>query len=100
MVTKSIHSELLFNLSATRNITQTFKELGLQKNTEYLLLCLFNASQEEIESASKLVNGSELEISQLEHKFSKNAIVRHYGLTPFEQQDIEKAIVNKISTKE
>jgi len=56
MVTRAVHSELVFCLSPTRHISEAFRRFG-DENTRALIVCKFDATEEDLERVRSVVRG-------------------------------------------
>eukprot|EP01125_Pyxidicula_operculata_P018642 TRINITY_DN6637_c0_g1_i1.p1 TRINITY_DN6637_c0_g1~~TRINITY_DN6637_c0_g1_i1.p1 ORF type:complete len:100 (+),score=14.22 TRINITY_DN6637_c0_g1_i1:245-544(+) len=61
MKTHTVHSELVYRLAASNNISASLKKFGIDKTSTSLILAIFDASSEEIESSKKRVIGDEVQ---------------------------------------
>jgi len=104
LATKSIHSELVYNLSGSRNMKDTFSKFGMQKNLDSVLVAVFDAGDVQIKEIFELIKGSELPLENLE-KFTQEDIIRKtYSISTQEakqgdKQNLERAILNAIALK-
>jgi EKC/KEOPS complex subunit CGI121/TPRKB len=57
MVTRAVHSELVFCLSPTRHISEAFRRFGGDENTRALIVCKFDANDEDLERVRSVVKG-------------------------------------------
>jgi EKC/KEOPS complex subunit CGI121/TPRKB len=57
MVTKALHSELVFCLGPTKHISEAFRRFGPSEKSEALLVCKFDPVDGDFEKIASLVNG-------------------------------------------
>ena len=57
MVTKALHSELVFCLGPTKHISEAFRRFGPSEKSEALLVCKFDPVDGDFEKIAKLVKG-------------------------------------------
>ncbi|KAG5244150.1 EKC/KEOPS complex [Salix suchowensis] len=57
LTTRTLHSELVYNYSGSKHITESLKRCGISDSTIYILAARFNASLDEMKAAEKLING-------------------------------------------
>ncbi|XP_065620456.1 uncharacterized protein LOC112024432 [Quercus suber] len=50
LTTRTLHSELVFNYSGSKHITESLKRCGISESTTYILAARFNATLDEVRS--------------------------------------------------
>ena len=60
IITPTLHSELVFILSGTTNITQSYKRFGITPDTDRMVVVIFHASEEKWDRVRKLIQGDEV----------------------------------------
>ncbi|BBN19643.1 EKC/KEOPS complex subunit TPRKB/CGI121 [Marchantia polymorpha subsp. ruderalis] len=100
--TRSIHSELIFNYSGSKHITESLKRCGISDTTSYVLVARFDASPEDVDAVKTLVKGEELDISELPARADQAAILKHYKISTVEldASSLEDAIVCRIAARD
>lgn len=103
LTTKSVHSEILFNLSFSKNITQSFEKFGLEENGKRVLVAVIvkNDAAEE-GNVMDSVKGDVVNLEQLKDFCDVEAIKKAYKLSDCEISDsnILGSIVSKIAAKD
>lgn len=100
--TKSIYTEILYNLSITKNISKSLQTFGIHDKDTEIILVTINKIGEEEAIIGEQIHGEEVQLSEL-HKFSDiNAIKKLYKITDRESNftSLEDSIVNRIATKD
>lgn len=103
MMTKNVHTELVFNLSPDNAIATSLKTFGISEKTSSVLLCLVNATPEQRDKAFKMIVGDAVPNvdSALTKECDINTIRELYKINKVEEQanGIVNAIINRISCK-
>ncbi|KAK7244305.1 hypothetical protein RIF29_39125 [Crotalaria pallida] len=81
LTTRTLHSELVYNYSGSKHITESFKRCGISDSTTYVLAARFDATPDVIQSIEKLVNGKEIDLEELEGRANQAQIQKHYKIT-------------------
>ncbi|CAN6589030.1 unnamed protein product [Malus baccata var. baccata] len=78
LTTRTLHSELVYNYSGSKHITESLKRCGISESSTYVLAARFNASSEEIEqkAVEKLVNGKEIDLEELAARADQAQILK------------------------
>eukprot|EP00002_Diphylleia_rotans_P025652 TRINITY_DN5079_c0_g4_i1.p1 TRINITY_DN5079_c0_g4~~TRINITY_DN5079_c0_g4_i1.p1 ORF type:complete len:158 (-),score=38.23 TRINITY_DN5079_c0_g4_i1:536-1009(-) len=63
MKTRNLHSELLLSLSASTNISASFKKFGIQPSCSSLIVALIDASEESMQQIRQVIKGDETDQS-------------------------------------
>ncbi|KAG5247668.1 CGI-121 FAMILY MEMBER [Salix purpurea] len=84
LTTRTLHSELVYNYSGSKHITESLKRCGISDSTTYILAARFNASLDEMKAAEKLINGKEIELEELEGRANQAQIQKHYKISGLE----------------
>ncbi|CAK7329869.1 unnamed protein product [Dovyalis caffra] len=84
LTTRTLHSELVYNYSGSKHITESLKRCGISNNTTYILAARFNASPEEMKAVENLINGKEIELEELEGRANQAQIQKHYKISGLE----------------
>ncbi|PKI33560.1 hypothetical protein CRG98_046116 [Punica granatum] len=84
LTTRTLHSELVYNYSGSKHITESLKRCGISDSSTYVLAARFNASPEEMEAIGKMINGTEIQLDELEAKADKAQIQKHYKVSGLE----------------
>ncbi|RLN87391.1 hypothetical protein BBJ28_00026053 [Nothophytophthora sp. Chile5] len=65
LTTRSLHAELVFNLSGSRNVSESFRRFGISDACTSVVLCVFDADDATLKSTETLVEGSLLPFSEV-----------------------------------
>lgn len=98
--TKSIYTEILFNLSISKNISKSLTTFGVHESEDCFLAVHF--SEESAENFHRQVFGEEVPLSELNKFNDFNSIKKYYKITDSEAKVIPTidSIVSRIATKE
>ncbi|CEG45718.1 kinase binding protein cgi-121 domain containing protein [Plasmopara halstedii] len=104
LTTRSLHAELVFNMSGSRNVSESLKRFGFSNDTTLLLVCVFDADDEKLKAVETLVEGNQVPFSKLgSHLTSKDLqlIKKYYKISELEltQSSLEDAATCRIATK-
>ncbi|MFS7892800.1 putative CGI121/TPRKB superfamily protein [Helianthus anomalus] len=81
LTTRTLHSELVYNYSGSKHISESLKRCGISDSTTYILVARFGALEEEMKT---LIKGKEIDLEELEGKANKPQIQKHYKITGVE----------------
>ncbi|XP_022149131.1 EKC/KEOPS complex subunit TPRKB [Momordica charantia] len=81
LTTRTPHSELVYNYSGSKHITESLKRCGISDNSSYVLAARFNASPAEMEAVEKLVHGKEISLEELGERADQAKIQKHFKIT-------------------
>mmetsp|Transcript_11709 Transcript_11709/g.30001 ORF Transcript_11709/g.30001 Transcript_11709/m.30001 type:complete len:175 (-) Transcript_11709:136-660(-) len=81
ILTRSLHSELVYNTSGSKHISETLKRWGVSEGTAHLLVARFDATDEEMAAVSKLVDGKEVPLETLPSLSDSKGIKKSYKLS-------------------
>ncbi|GMN37619.1 hypothetical protein TIFTF001_006956 [Ficus carica] len=65
LTTRTLHSELVYNYSGSKHITESLKRCGISESSTYVLAARFNASSDEMKAVEKLIHGKEIDLEDL-----------------------------------
>lgn len=65
MVTRTIYAEILFNLSLSKNISQSLMKFGIEKDQELLVCFIITPEVDDSESILSQIEGEQCPISEL-----------------------------------
>ncbi|RLN98963.1 hypothetical protein BBJ28_00000946 [Nothophytophthora sp. Chile5] len=65
LTTRSLHAELVFNLSGSRNVSESFRRFGINDACTSVVLCVFDADEATLKEMETLVEGSLLPFSEV-----------------------------------
>ena len=99
LTTNTIHSEIVYNIAACRNMQTAFTTFGLKNSSTDIVVVMMDAKREEIENIMDLVHGKVVDLNTLEDTCDKERIIKHYKIhTPVETNLLD-AIVTRIAVK-
>ncbi|BES92578.1 Kinase Hypothetical protein protein CGI-121 [Nesidiocoris tenuis] len=98
LITKTIYTEILYNLSPSKNITQSLATFGAQETDTELLLAHFGVS-ETLQSILSQIQGNFFKPT--ENIGNPEQIVKFYNIKPIESTvtPIENSVVSRIATR-
>ncbi|KAG0536639.1 hypothetical protein BDA96_03G081000 [Sorghum bicolor] len=102
LTTRTLHSELVYNYSGSKHITESLKRCGISDDTTYILAACFDASDEEMKAVKKLISGTEIDLAELERRANQPQILKHYKIPPQELSisTLPDAIVCRIAARD
>ncbi|KAJ7530216.1 hypothetical protein O6H91_15G085500 [Diphasiastrum complanatum] len=102
MLTRTLHSELIYNYSGSKHITESLRRCGITDNTQYVLAARFDCSEEELKAVRQLLQGAEVNLQGLEKRGDKTQIQKHYKITnpELEISSLGEAITCRIATRD
>ncbi|XP_008236511.1 PREDICTED: EKC/KEOPS complex subunit Tprkb [Prunus mume] len=104
LTTRTLHSELVYNYSGSKHITESLKRCGISESSTYMLAARFNASSDEIEqkAVEKLINGKEIDLEELGGRADQAQIQKHYKITSVELgiSSLADAITCRIASRD
>jgi EKC/KEOPS complex subunit CGI121/TPRKB len=101
LTTKTLHAELVFNLSGSRNVAESFRRFGISDESTSLLVCAFDADSEKLTSLKTLAVGKMTSINELAQDADVKLIKKYYKIQEPELSfsSLLDAIVCRIATK-
>ncbi|KAI5414246.1 hypothetical protein KIW84_058397 [Lathyrus oleraceus] len=102
LITRTLHSELVYNYSGSKHITESLKRCGISESTTYVLAARFDATPDEIKAMEKLVKGKEIGLEELEGRANLSQIQKHYKMSAPELgvSSIADAITCRIAARD
>ncbi|KAM7429150.1 hypothetical protein ABFA07_019958 [Porites harrisoni] len=104
MKTRTLHSEIIFNLSPSSNINDSFKKFGILDSTKDILVVIITQGNgiEKISELSKQIKGTLVSLSSLAAISDQEKIRKIYGISDKELQcdSVENGIITRIATKD
>jgi EKC/KEOPS complex subunit CGI121/TPRKB len=103
LVTHTLHSELVFNLSGLKHITEGLKRFGMAEDAGEVLVCRFDATEDDIAATRALFEAVEVDVaSTLPGLRDEDAIKKNYKAGDLECQagvgTVEDAVASRIAT--
>ncbi|XP_045771420.1 EKC/KEOPS complex subunit Tprkb-like [Maniola jurtina] len=100
MVTKTVHSELLYNLSLTKNISQSLSKFGIEKDNSLLVCFLINDDGDVSQDIVKEIDGEQCPLTSLNSFTNIQDLKTVYKLNNLKSDvDLLDIIVSKMVTK-
>lgn len=104
LTTTSIHSELVYNLSGSRNVTESFRRFGISDASDSLVVGVFDATMQDFEALTATIEAEQVSMDLLgEHLTSEDEkkLKKYYKIQPEEMaiSDLSQAIVTRIAIK-
>lgn len=81
LTTRTLHSELVYNYSGSKHISESLKRCGISDGTTYILAARFSASQDEMENIAKVIQGKEIDLEELKARANEAQIQKHYKIS-------------------
>ncbi|XP_010530887.1 PREDICTED: EKC/KEOPS complex subunit Tprkb [Tarenaya hassleriana] len=102
LTTRTLHSELVYNYSGSKHITESLKRCGISDDSTYILAARFNSSPDEMDKVAKLINGKEIELEELKTRANQSQILKHYKIPSQELgvSSLGDAIVCRIAARD
>ncbi|KAI5081033.1 hypothetical protein GOP47_0004216 [Adiantum capillus-veneris] len=102
LVTRTLHSELIYNFSGSKHITESLRRCGLNESSTYVLVARFNATVAELEAARGLVKGKEIDLEELEKRSDKPLIQKHFKISSLELEvsSLADAVACRIAARD
>lgn len=105
LTTKSLYTEVLFNLSVSKNITRTLAEFGINDKDKHIIIALIHRRDEEkpiSEAIMDSIDGERVSISRL-HEFTDIDLVKKIYKIENDELNVSSltnSIVSRISCKD
>ncbi|CAI9104337.1 OLC1v1002985C1 [Oldenlandia corymbosa var. corymbosa] len=102
LTTKTLHSELVYNYSGSKHISESFKRCGISESSTYILVAWFNASVDEVTAIGELIKGKEIELDELDGRADHSQIQKHYKISSLELgvSSLADAITSRIAVRD
>lgn len=102
LTTRTPHSELVYNYSGSKHISESLKRCGISENSTYVLVARFAASADEMAAIEKLIKGKEIGLEEMEGKADKAQIQKHYKISAAELgiSSLADAITCRIASRD
>ncbi|XP_015363970.1 PREDICTED: EKC/KEOPS complex subunit TPRKB-like [Diuraphis noxia] len=104
MKTKSLANEILFNLSSSKNITQSLKEISANDQDDDMIVVIISKFSNVPEMQifqEKCITGCETDISEIAENIDENYIKSYYKISQIESENssLLDSIVTRIACK-
>ncbi|XP_068163138.1 EKC/KEOPS complex subunit TPRKB [Antennarius striatus] len=104
MKTRSLYSEIIFNLSPTNNISEAFKKFGISDGDDSVLVVLVHSEDESklLSDIIALVNGQQVPVEDVSSLSDQAKIKKLYKVTSQEDKcgTLLDAVICRMSTKD
>lgn len=100
MITRTVYAEILFNLSLSKNISQSLSKFGVETDRSLLVCFLVTADSDESETILEQIKGELLPIRDLKQFTNIQEVKNIYKLTNVKSDvSLLNLIITKIVTK-
>uniref|UniRef100_UPI0037E98F16 EKC/KEOPS complex subunit TPRKB n=1 Tax=Semicossyphus pulcher TaxID=241346 RepID=UPI0037E98F16 len=104
MKTRSLYSEIIFNLSPTNNISEAFKRFGIPEDEDSVLVVLVHNKDESLalSDITAVVSGQQVPVEDVSSLSNHTKIKKLYKVTPQEERcgTLLDAVVCRLATKD
>lgn len=104
MITRCVETEILYNLSSSRNISTALKQFGVQDDTSDMIVLIVNGNKEKIEKVGKYIQGEEMnDVEMMIKKLSDEVELRKvYDIKEMELKcsSLEDSILSRMACKQ
>ncbi|KAL3652247.1 hypothetical protein CASFOL_001928 [Castilleja foliolosa] len=102
LTTRTLHSELVFNYSGSKHISESLKRCGISESTSYVLVARFGALDDESKVIKGLIKGTEIGLEELEGRADLAQIHKHYKIPAAELgiSTVSDAITCRIAARD
>lgn len=101
LITKTVYSEILFNLSPTKNVTKSLISFGADdKHDTILVAVICDVNDDSYENIFNVIDGVQCDLSELSSFTDVSLIKKTYGANEISNERLLNAVINKIVTKE
>uniref|UniRef100_I3JU00 EKC/KEOPS complex subunit TPRKB n=3 Tax=Oreochromis niloticus TaxID=8128 RepID=I3JU00_ORENI len=104
MKTRTLYSEIIFNLSPTNNISDAFKRFGISDGDDSVLIVMVDSKDEsqDVSDIAARVEGRQVPVEELSSLSDHTKIKKLYKVTPQEEKcgSLLDAVVCRMATKD
>ncbi|KAL2490761.1 Kinase binding protein [Abeliophyllum distichum] len=102
LTTRTLHSELVYNYSGSKHISESLKRCGISDSTSYILVARFGTSADEVTAIKELIKGAEIGLEELEGRANQAQIQKHYKISALELgiSSLSDAITCRIAARD
>ncbi|KAI9906083.1 hypothetical protein PsorP6_013865 [Peronosclerospora sorghi] len=104
LTTRSLHAEVVFNMSGSRNVLESFKRFGVRDDTTSIVVCVIDADEETLKQVETLVKGIQVPFEELGTRLTDEdvkLIKKFYKISELEleKSTLVDAVTCRIATK-
>ncbi|RAL38839.1 unnamed protein product [Cuscuta campestris] len=102
LTTRTLHSELVYNYSGSKHISESLRRCGISDNSTYILAARFGASADEVAAIEKLIKGTKIDLKELEQRANQAQIQKHFKISNVELEisSLRDAITCRIAARD
>ncbi|KAL0454226.1 UNVERIFIED_CONTAM: EKC/KEOPS complex subunit Tprkb [Sesamum latifolium] len=102
LTTRTLHSEIVYNYSGSKHISESLKRCGISDSTSYILVARFGASSDEMTVIKGLIKGTEIGLEELAGRADQSQIQKHYKISALELgiSSVSDAITCRIAARD
>ncbi|EFJ05709.1 hypothetical protein SELMODRAFT_431319 [Selaginella moellendorffii] len=102
LVTRTLHSELVYNFSGSKHITESLRRCGISSGTSYVLVVQFDCPAEKENEVRKLIQGREISLEELAKRADTALIQKHFKVPPLELEisSLTDAVTSRIAARD
>ncbi|KAM4569801.1 EKC/KEOPS complex subunit TPRKB [Odontesthes bonariensis] len=102
MKTRSLNSEILYNLSPTNKISEAFKRFGVSESDDSVLMVVVHNKDEPqlLSDLTAKVDGRQVPVDEICSLSDAEKIKKMYKITPQEEKHLLDAVVCRMATKD
>jgi len=102
LATRTLHSELIYNYSGSKHISESLRRWGINESSSYVLVARFDATADELAATRALVKGTEISVQELPKRANQSLIIKQYKITTAELEgsSLEDAITCRIAARD
>ncbi|GMH02696.1 hypothetical protein Nepgr_004535 [Nepenthes gracilis] len=102
LTTRSLHSELVYNYSGSKHISESLKRCGISDNSTYILAAWFDAAPDDIKAIGNIIAGKEIDLEELKGRANTAQIQKHYKISVLELEmgSLADAITCRIAARD
>ena len=97
MRTRSVNTEILFNLSSSSNITESLQRFGVGDEDKEVLVVGVNNDLDDVRG---VLIGDWVEMDRMGAYLDKNALTKFHKLKPEELEDLTGSLCSRIAAKD
>lgn len=99
MVTRTVYAEILYNLSLTKNISQSLSKFGIEKDDNLLVCFLMTPENDYSKDILPKIQGELCSMSELSNLTNMKDVKSAYKLNNYKNVDLLDVIVSRMVTK-